>query len=667
MALTRLEFTSQPFANGTVFAPVGPYEELRGVATFALDPKLAQNRVLTDLNLAPRCEDGRVHFASNVVILRPRDPVKRNRRLLLDILNRGRPAAFRGFDISVIPYAASGFTVGDGWLLKHGFTLVWCGWQHDIPLGSALLGMQVPAARVRNRKTLGKIQVTIQPMAGSHALSLLEAGAYVPAFLPQSAGEGQDGVTNADAVLTERDYPYGPQRRISQDRWRFARADGTPDPNFVYSNDGFLAGKVYELRFTPASAPLTGLGFAATRDLVSFLRFGTVADSNPCAGEIDKALAFGASQSGRFLRHMLYLGMCSDERGRLVLDGLLPHIAGGKRTESNWRFGQPNTNYAAPYSPNSLFPFADLPQREPETHAVDGLQARAAKAGPLPKVIYTNTGVEYWQGYAALIHAALRGKRDLTLPKNVRIYSFAGAAHSYEPLPLTDRTVTGGRVSYPSNSLNYRPLLRAALLNLDRWVADNVAPPSSLYPRHTGQTLVTRESQRPFFAKLPAPGLPVHLMPVARHDFGSGAVQGRMTRLPPLLAGSYPDWVSAIDRDGNERGGIRHPDIAVPLGTYTGWNPRHPSIGGADQSFTLSGATIPFAPTRAAREAAHDPRPSIEERYPSRANFLARIRKHAEALLKRRLLLSEDLEPLIAYSAQRYDEFTSQKGCSPTP
>lgn len=652
MAVTRLEFTKKPFAGGRSFGSTGPYELLDGAVHFAMDPRNPLNQVITDIDLAQRGEDGRVHASADFCMLRPQDPARGNRRLFLDVLNRGNKVALNQFDQEPSLRPASGEpAVGDGWLLRQGYTVVWSGWQHDVPDEPGRMRITVPEALERGKPLTGKVFCQFQPNERTQVLLLSHNG-----HRPYPVAD----VNEPGAVLQVRDFPDAPAREIPRARWSFARLDGehaVPDNGHICYVDGFQPGKHYEVVYTAVGAPLTGLGLAATRDVASFLRYASKQDGNPCAGQFDHVLAFGASQSGGFLRTLLYLGLCEDEEGRLAFDGLLPHIAGSFRGEFNWRFGQPS--YYGAHTLAYVFPYTDALQTEPATGLPDGLQRRATERGKAPKVIYTNTSSEYWYLNGALTHTALDGSGDAKLPDNVRIYHFAGAQHGRGVLPLTDSSpLQGTKGVYHFNSLDYSPLLRAALVNLDRWVTEGQAPPPSRHPRLADGTLVERESLRERVARTTGARTPVHLSLLGRLDYGPEMSKWRHTQDPPKMGPSYPMRVPQVDDDGNDLGGIRHPDVAVPLATYTGWNLRHADIGGADQILGLSGATLPFPRTAAQRAAKSDPRSSIKERYASREAYLDQVRAAAQKLVGERYLLEDDVTPVVEHAAQRYDLFT---------
>ena len=359
----------------------------------------------------------------------------------------------------------------------------------------------------------------------------------------------------------------------------------------------------------------------------------------------------------------MYLGLNRDESGRTVFDGFIPHVAGGKRGEFNQRFAQPSSQ--ASRSTNSLFPFSDAPQTDPETELTDGLLSRLSALGDLPKVMYTYTPSEYWAGHGSLVHTDLAAGRDLEPPDAVRVYVFAGTQHALGVFPLIDTDPDGYRGQQSFNGLEYRGLLRAALTNLDRWVTLGETPPPSRYPRIDDGTAVAADKVAVTFAKIPGANFPSTLRRFTRLDFGPDPM--RPTKAPPAVGSVFPGLVSAVDDDGNELSGIPLPFITVPLGTHAGWNLRHPDIGGSGQVLstggasggTLRGSTIPFAATRKEREAVGDPRRSIEERYDSKAHYLELVNQAAQELVQKRSLLEEDLDTAAGLAAQHYDLLAS--------
>ncbi len=658
MAVTKLLITSRrPFAQEKAFGHIGPYEQLDGTVYFAVDPNHSANRLITDLKLAPRDANGLVHFSSDWRLLRPVEPRRGNHRLLFDILNRGRGPVLRNINSALDVLPTEPLDPGNGFLMRQGYTVAWCGWQHDVPDAPGLMRLRPPEAVTPAGPVSGKLVVTFQPNAPT-CVQFLADNMHRP--------YPTQGLDDPGAMLTEQAHEDAPERVIPREQWSFARLEKgrvMPDASHVYMTSGFQPGKVYQVIYTAVGGPIGGLGLLATRDLGAFLKYGTAGEGNPCAGDLEYAYSFGVSQSGRLLRHFLYLGLNQDERDRMVFDGLIPHVAGGKHGEFNHRFAQPSSQ--ASRSPNNLFPYSDEEQTDPETGRSDGLLSRLAAHGKLPKVMHTYTSSEYWGGHGALPHIDVTGKRDLKVPESVRIYHFGGAQHPTGSFPPQDTDPRQGyRGQQNFNWTDYRPLLRAALVNLDRWVTHGEAPPPSQHPRLDDGTAVPPERLAETFRAMPGVKFPESLRRFVRLDFGPE--EGIATKVPPEVGAPYPCLVPAVDRDGNEVCGIRLPYQTVPLATHTGWNVRHADIGGAGQILasggatggTLIGSSIPFPATREAREAAGDPRRSIEERYASREDYLERVKQATLALIQERYLLPEDLEEILTQAAHHYDLVT---------
>jgi hypothetical protein len=397
------------------------------------------------------------------------------------------------------------------------------------------------------------------------------------------------------------------------------------------------------------------------RDFSAFLRFAAEADGNPCAGRLDRAYSYGVSQSGRFLRLFLSLGLNLDEDGRQVFDGLIPQVAGGRRGQFNQRFAQPSDQSMPSFG--HLMPFADDPQTDPVTGESAGLLDRQRQLGGVPRILTINTSAEYWRGDASLVHTDLADTRDVEPPAEVRSYLLSSTQHGLGTIPLAHESGNeGSRGANGLNAVNYAPLVRAALLNLDRWVSEGTEPPPSAFPRIADGTAVTPEEALARYHAIPGAVVadPERRLMVWRTDVGPDAASGVM-QIPASLGERYQNYVSALDADGNELAGIRMPDVSVPVATYTGWNPRAPETGGEGQINLMQGSTFPFAATRAEREQRGDPRPSIEERYRDREDYLAQVRAAAEALVQQRYMLAEDVDLAVALAGERYDAF------APTP
>jgi hypothetical protein len=413
----------------------------------------------------------------------------------------------------------------------------------------------------------------------------------------------------------------------------------------------FRIGAIYQLVYRAANPPVSGIGFAATRDLVSFLRHDAADEAgtaNPLAlagkPAIGRALAHGTSQSGRYLRDFVYRGFNEDERNRIVFEGINPHVATA-RLFLNQRFAQPNRmvhlGHGFMFYPDVSFPFAYETQTDSFTGAQDGILARCGTRGNCPKIIHTNTGTEYWQSGQSLITTDALGRADGAEPENVRIYHFAGTHHVG-----TEATMPRGVCAMPPNHVDYSPLLRADLVSLDRWVSDGTPPPPSRHPRIADGSLVDKTAPA-----VAIPGFVAARGPNARprFDYGPDFAKGIIARtLPVALPDRYGVLVPKVDRDGNETSGVVLPDVAVPVATSTGWSVRGAAAGGAGELCYLDGSYLPFAKTKAERERTGDGRLSLEERYQGPADYAAKIRDAAVALQKDGLLLPEDVERITA-------------------
>ena len=656
MALRSIEIKARkPFAKGASFGQTGAYEQLDGTAHFAVDPGSPGNSLITDIELAPRDDSGQVRFSADFRIVRPVEPQRGRHRLLFDVVNRGRVLSLRHFNSSEEFPPDAPMEPGNGFLMRQGYTLAWCGWQHDVPSQDGALRSYVPDAATGEGPVTGRIAVTFQTNAWATANTLSDRD-----HQPYPAAD----LNETGAELTVREHDDGPATLVPRDHWFFGQMDRdqqVPCASHICLPSGFEPGRVYRVIYTTASAPVVGLGLLAVRDFVSYLRHADAAADNPCAGDLEHAYAFGASQSGRFLRHLLYLGLNQDENGRPVFDGIMAHIAGGRRGEFNQRFGQPSN--LVEQSTSALFPFADTKQTDPETGLTDGLLSRVAAQGSPPKLFLTNTSSEYWSGHAGLVHSDLTASADIAPTDTVRIYHFSGTHHTPGVLPLTDtQPATGARGIHQVNWVDYRPLLRAALFHMDRWVSQGTAPPPSHHPRIDDGSAVPPENTAPIYNKIPGAGFPKHLRHLSRLNFGRE--DGITSILPPLVGKPYPVLVSNVDADGNEQAGVRLPDVSVPLATVVGWNLRHSKTGGPGQTHKTMGSTIPFPVNQREREESGDPRPSVEERYGSRQDYLDRVSQAGRELVEAGYLLEEDLTTVTEQAAHRYDLLQSRAGAA---
>jgi hypothetical protein len=645
----------RPLAGGKAWGEVGPYEELRGTLRFAIDPAQAANTRITDVELAPRNAQGRVEFASDVSIILPVERSRGSGRLMLDVVNRGNRVALPNFNRAPrlflgpdVPVDAP-VDLGDGFLMRQGYTVVACGWQVDAPEVPALIamshGQDAPGLT-------GRVYVQLQSPQDTSNFLLSDKN--------HQAYPARD-MHEADALLEVRDLPDGEAHTVPRDAWRFGRLDDSgayiPDPHYICSEQGFQKGRLYQIVYTTDWAPVLGLSFAAIRDCVSWFKYGADTVAPPIEG-IRYAYAYGRSQTGRYMRTYIYHDFNLDEQGREVLDGIIAIVAGGLRGEFNQRFGQNSKDRNSMLA--QLFPFTSMPQTDPETGQSDSLHRRLDARGSALKVFYLNSSAEYHRGDASLIHTDPDGTRDVEAGPHTRVYHFAGTEHGLGTWPPTDTSESGDGVNRAQNLrsiVDYAPLLRACLVNLDRWVVESAEPPPSRHPRIDDGTAVPPAALKPVFDRVPVANYPEHHPLPCRRDYGLLTSPEQVTILPPRVGKPYGSLVSAVDEDGNEVAGIRLPEVAVPLAAHTGWTLRHPDIGGEQQLLVYAGGTIPFAADETERRASGDPRPSIAARYASRHDYLARVRQAAERLVHERYLLAEDIEICLAQAGKFWDYF----------
>ena len=647
-----------PFEGGVSFGDVGSYELLEGTAHFSIDPLSDVNMPITDVGLAPRDPDGNVQFSSDFTLLCPADPKKGNGALLLDVVNRGNKTILKNFnstDPNLQPLEQ--MQSGNGFLMRHGYTLAWCGWQPDLPDAPGLVGMRSapealdPDGQSLEGNILGWYQVDVS--TDTLRLSHSNHSAHAPVDPEEPT-----------ATLYVSDHPNDSPVLVDRDNWSFTRDSATGSDEWLLNmSSGFQPGRIYQLVYRSAGSVIVGLGMAAVRDIASYLKYSDLGD-NPMAGAIDHAYAFGRSQCGRFLRQYVHLGLNEDEAGRTALDGIIAHVAGAMRGEFNLRFGQPSKDIC--FICPELFPFTDTPQLDPVTGQTASMLAHMEERGSVPKIMFINTSSEYWRGDAALIHTNLKNMSDAPEHESVRRYHFAGTQHgSGEFPPLERRAGDGIRGQLPFNAVDYNPLLRAALSSLHRWVSTGESSPPSEHPSLDAGTAVETSDLAPRFAALPGVQPIDRPTNAIRLDYGAESELGRTTTLPSNLGQGFPALVSDVDAAYNEIAGIRLPDLQVPLATYTGWNLRHPENGNPDLimgvSGGLSGWTLPFAATQKERESSGDPRPSIEERYASKEEYLRLVQEAALSLVEKRYLLEEDVPEILDKATERYDNLTVLK------
>jgi hypothetical protein len=616
----------------------GDYERVVGEVHFAIDPKLPVNRTISDIDYAPRNDQGLVAFRADFYLFQPKDPARGNGTVLLQVANRGRKdllVVFNRGTASNDPRTPS--EIGDGFLFDRGFTLAWIGWQYDIPAQDKLMRLAAPVARDGARPITGIIRGDFVPDQRVTEMSV--ADRYHQPY----------PIANADdpnlrlSVRSQRD---APRTAIPRERWTI---DATRTK--IVMPSGFEPGKIYEIIYQARDPALVGLGFAAVRDFVSHLK------QNRAANGIQRAIAIGSSQTGRFLRTYLYFGFNEDEKGAAVFDGVWSHIAGAGRGSFNHRFAQPSRD-ARPYYnffyPTDLFPFTDGSQTDRLTGLTEGLLDRAEKSGTAPRIFYTNGSYEYYGRAASLIHTTVDGARDFPLRPDTRIYFVAGSQHG----PATAFPPRRGDTQHLPNSNDYRWAMRSLLIGMQRWIAEGVEPPASVFPRIGDGQLVPLSEVK--FPKIPAVAFPTRIHDAFALDYGAEFRRRGVVSIEPATMGPrYRVLLPQVDVDGNEASGLRMPWLQVPLATYTGWNLRAPAIGAAEELYSFAGSTLPFAKTRDERTKTGDPRLSIAERYRTRDEYLDRVRVAIRGLISGGYLLETDATAIAEHAGRQWDHWTN--------
>ena len=652
MTVTHFEIReTSKFYNDKCWGSSGPYKRIDGIVHFSVDPSNPANNGIIDLDKAELNEEKRVPFSSDFTLVTPinQDPV----RLLVDVTNRGRKKAFQDFNMSNIN-GTLGHDIdpGDGFLFKSGFGILSLGWQFDVYRKNGLLGMKAPLVLENGKPVIGSNSVEIRPTVEMKEF-LLADRTHIPY---PSASLSKEG-----AYLMVRDWEDGPDTLIPPSEWAFAKNDSKhsiPSKNHIFLNSGFQPGKIYNFVYKATGAVVTGTTLLSVRDTGSWIRNSS---KTPFFDKPPRYLyAYGVSQTGRLLRHFIYAGMNIDENGEKVYDGILPHVAGGRRGNFNHRFGQPSQQSAAGFG--HLFPFADQNLKDPFSSKEEGLQDTQKIRGQIPKIIYTNTSAEYWRGDGSLAHMDPSGCCDQPLPNNARTYMFSGTQHGAGSIELLKSPPSEKIVeAYKSNIVDYRPLLRGALLNLVAWVEKGIEPPASCTPRLDDETAISRRSAIELMPDIPGQHLPNpdRLWRIREMDLGENTDIG-ITKYPIIEGRTYPCFVSTLDKDGNEVSGIRMPDISVPLATHTGWNLRNPETGSPEQLLSMIGLSSAFAISRASRETTNDPRLSIEERYTSREDYLQKVRVEAQKLADESYILHHDIDVIVKNCSNRYEYLVSK-------
>jgi len=644
--ITRVEITSveSPTFGGLSFGRVGPYEKLRGRVYGEVDPADPHNAVITDIDLAARNADGKVEYSMDVFILKPVDMSRGNRRLLLDMNNRGRMRVGRLNDAALTNDPTTAADAGNGFVMNLGYSIVGSGWDFGAASEDAGLTISVPVAKNPDGSEI--TGPSYEYIAFNTANSELYTLAY-PAATPN----------RDEATLTVRERLDDRPVTIPAAGWEYID-DKTI--RLLPAGTPFRQGHIYEFTYTAKDPVVAAIGLAATRDFISFLRHENEDDQgtlNPLTGNVRQTYSFSISQPSRALHDFQTLGFNEDEQGRRVIDGMLKFTGGGTGDQINYRFGQTRRterNRQNHLYPEGVFPFAHQVLTDHLSGKVDGRSVRCAESGTCAKIFEVNSSNEYWVKTSSLLHSDTQGK-DLRDPEDVRFFLISGASHG------VGNVTSRGSCQQFLNPTSPYPALRALLVALDQWATEGTEPPGSRVPRRDDGTAVmavprpghhTGSVPQEALGWPTIPGVTYTGLITSRYQLDFGPAfdeQGIISNYPPSLdrRRSYPIFVSAVDKDGNEMAGIRLPPVAVPVATTTGWALRRDGFGMND-GCEGSGQYIPFAKTRAERLESDDPRLSLQERYETHDGYVQRVTDASGELMQQRLLLEDDAQRYIA-------------------
>ena len=648
--MERFEVEESRAAFGDArFGDIGDYQLIRGKAHVRVRRDHPANRGIVDLDRAPRTQQGDVRYTAEVMILRPREASHARRIMIVEVPNRGMRLALDSLngggamsDLTAMmqgkamrpPYSGRE-SAGSAFLYRRGYTLVWVGWQSNLPTGTPLMRADLPVATEGGKPITGRVEATA-------VFDTTEARSELA--LPYALAFRSEG----NAVLTVRARPDAQPRTLPRSAWRM---DGSRKVLIDRPTD-MDAGALYQFTYTATDPVVAGLGLAATRDILTFLRRGepdeagganpladlrtapcAIADRTACTAangdSVDLVIGTGISQSGRYLRDMIWQGFNDDGSGRRVFDGMLVQIAGSRKTFTNRRWAVPerfSRQHEDPFVYGNQFPFGYGVTTDPVTGRHDGVFAACERTGTCPKLFHIDGSSEFWNAGGSLVANDGAG-RDLPLPADVRAYFVAGAPHA--------AGLVNASSLLPPNPLSAMGTVRALVSAMDAWLSGSSKPPASRWPSLRNGELAPPQSRSavgfPDFAAMPYSGV---ANPVVVTDYD--AVPPR-----PDARRAWQVLVPTTDADGNDRASIRLPEVAVPEGTYMGWNPRRSGFGAGDLSFVF-GSYVPFAATRVAQVAARDPRLSLAERYGSVADLRQRQERAKRQLSVERLYLDAD-------------------------
>jgi len=645
--VSKVEITQRKIIlDGKEFGKYGAYEYIKGTVWFEIDPFNEHNSAITDIEYAPLNAQSMIIFSADFEILQPVDLLKSSGIALVEVSNRGGKFSLNYFNRAtkreINPKDTECF--GDGLLMRQGLTIIWLGWQFDVPQSENMLNIALPVAKKANGEAISGL-VRSDWMV-KQAVNTLKLGHRNQIGYPVSDARA---IENILTVRKGRDFK---RDTIARNLWQFAKEKNGKvrfNPYYIYMPLGFEAGKIYELVYKTKNPVIVGLGMAAIRDIIDYAKNDTT-----CIFPVKMGIAAGVSQTGRFLRHFIYQDFNTTESGSKAYDGLMIMTAGAGRGSFNHRFAQPSRDahrYSAFFYPTDIFPFTSRNQIDYMTAKTDGLFNTANKKN-LPLIMYINTGYEYWGRAASLIHLSVDGRHDVSPFANERIYHIASGQHFVSSFPpKSENKILEG--VYRGNPLEFKVNYRALLVKLTGWVQGKKPPPSS-YPKIDDGALVKIPDIK--YPKIPY-FVPSKVMHTAyRADYGTQFSVGIIDKQPPELGPVYHGKVPQVDKFGNELGGIRNIELLVPLATYIPYSLRIGLAGEQNELNDFYGTFIPFSKNTEEKNVRNDKRPALQNLYKNKEDYLKKVKKFTKKLVKQGFLLKEDKDYVLK-RAEKYWDF----------
>ncbi|GAA4340433.1 alpha/beta hydrolase domain-containing protein [Pigmentiphaga soli] len=687
--IDRFEIVSQVDAYGGATPPgaAGPYTLITGIVHGKLAPAHPDNAGIVDLENAPTGEDGLVSYSTDVVILRPKSAATARRALFYDVVNRGgrigQSRYVGGGDLDDGAPPAADFPS----LLGAGYTVVWSGWQGNIAQtgngATGPVGTLLPVARNADGSPITGLsrEEFVPDNAGGGTVMKLN---YPPASLSDRSevaftarqtwldSDGKQDYAAVSVPVTAWSYQVGEDGAVSvgfTPPSSVPRAGGAAEPADQ--------GTIYQFVYRARDPKVMGIGFAAVRDLLSFLRYseqdaqgtpnplndlkGAACVAASCPGHpdtnVDVVIGEGVSQSGRFLRDFLYRGFNKAGNGKRVFDGLVPIGTGARRTWINYRFAQPDRaakQHEDHWAPGVDFPFTYDVRTDPVGGATDGLLKNCLATDTCPKVMQIDGSLEWWGARGSLVVTDGIGN-DIGLPDNVRYYFVAANQHTGGAgvtTGIVTQPAAGSRCEFAPNPVGQVTVERSLIRALERWIATGATPPASRYPTVAAGTMALPDRAAVGFPDLSDIVVPsgANATPTPVSVAYSGlvnqlAVTDYGNAVPVVdLARTYTLLVPTVDDIGNDVAGIRLPEVEVPVATYGGWNFRRAGYAQGDLC-ALSGFALPLAVSPATKGAA-DPRPTLADLYTGRADYVGKFGAAADRLVDQGFLLEADSEAL---------------------